>query len=122
MQALSYSPPQILQLTAAGYTFEIHLVRYWNPNHLLANAQTCCEFDFCNPCENAFRFCLHERGDRPCTGENTAPCSMGNIQTRLIPDNNDDITFTTGGSVGDTLTNPLSFTGDLWRVSFLSLP
>jgi hypothetical protein len=117
--SVSYFPPQILAVARAGYRFEIHLVRYWNPTHTLNDARTCCEYQHCNECENAFRFCVHERGAERTCGEvnRNVDCSVGFIETRHIRDNDDDITFTDGGSVGTTLTNPLSVTGDLWPVS-----
>ena len=116
---MSYFPPQILAVARAGYRFEIRLVRYWNPTHTLNDAHTCCEYQVCNECENAFRFCVHERGaGRTCEEENiNEGCSIGFIETKHIRDSDDDITFTEGGSVGTTLTNPLSVTGDLWPVS-----
>ena len=105
-------------MARAGYKFEIHLVRYWKPSHFMIDAATCCKYGFCNECENAFHFCVEKRGaERTCDYYSDSPCSMGMIETRHIYDDDDNITFTDGGTVGSTLTNPLSVTGDLWPVS-----
>ena len=96
----------------AEYTFEIQLVHYQNPNHLLIDNENCCEYrsnlSLC-VCDNAFVFCVRER----CSNS----CDMEEIRTWKIATDDDDLSFSVGGRIGSEHRNPLTVTGDIWPVS-----
>ena len=107
-QQTFYTIPQVV----AEYTFEIQLVHYQNPNHLLIDNENCCEYrsdlSLC-VCDNAFVFCVRERGSNSC--------DMEEIRTRKIATDDDDLSFSVGDRIGSEHRNPLTVTGDVWPVS-----
>jgi hypothetical protein len=92
----------------ASFTFQIQLVYYENPTHVLQSGH-CCEVPNCGPwykCDNAFVFCVRERGNETC--------NLGKITTEKIAENDDTLSFSVGQSIDGTLTNPLEVSGDVW--------
>ena len=102
----------------ANYTLEIMVHGYRNPTHQsLGQAlfrHGCCEGDRdlpCSPCDNQFQFCL-----KNITGEMYDGCEIGYMESELVAEDDDDLTFSPGDDIGG-LTNPLLFSGESWPVS-----
>ena len=102
----------------ANYTLEIMVHGYRNPTHLSLEQALyrhgCCEGDRdlpCSPCDNAFQFCV-----RDYTSETHDGCEIGYMESELVAEDDDDLTFSPGDDIGG-LTNPLLFSGETWPVS-----
>ena len=107
---------QVMSSVEANYTLEVLMVGYQNPLHMaleLINVRHgCCNSDRelpCEPCENAFRVCVREMITEVVSGE----CGLLNLESKEIPDDDDDIVFT--DDIGG-LSNPIIVSGDVWQV------
>lgn len=107
----------LLQITAAGYVFEAMVHSYSNP-HSQARFLPCdllCFFGSACQCDNQFTFCLrNENGSR---STNVDFCSLGDAQQTQFFDNSDNMNFEMLDTLGNSVPNPLVFTGDIWPVS-----
>lgn len=107
----------LLQLAAAGYVFEAMVHSYSNP-HSQARFLPCdlfCFFGSVCQCDNQFTFCLrNENGSR---STNVDFCSLGDAQQTQFFDNSDNMNFEMLDTLGNSVPNPLFFTGDIWPVS-----
>ena len=108
-----------MSFVEANYTLEILIESYQNPTHQalsLANfREGCCDLDAalpCKPCDNAFKLCIREE----TTGMVEGSCSLAELTTTLIAEEDDDLVFSMGDNIGN-LSNPLTVSGDEWPVS-----
>ena len=104
----------------ANYTLEILMLSYENPTHMAKSLEFfrhgCCELDAttpCRPCDNAFRLCFREVG----TGVAEGVCDR-EMESMLIEQDSDDLVFVIGEYVGG-LSNPITVSGEIWRVSVI---
>lgn len=92
---------------------------YSNPESRDSDGLACeglfCIFD-CE-CDNQFTFCLRMSGSARPQDDTPANCAVETIQTGEFEDN-DSIAFGTFLRA-NLVTNPLTYTGQTWLVSFL---
>ena len=112
---------QAISKVKPNYTLEILMLSYENPSHMATSLETfrhgCCERDAATPCDlcdNAFRVCVRERATREIAGG----CDLLKMESTLIEEDNDNLTFTIGQDIGG-LSNPILVSGELWHVSLL---
>ncbi|CAI8029505.1 hypothetical protein GBAR_LOCUS16762, partial [Geodia barretti] len=86
----------------AGYTFEMLLIGYQNPSHRSSRGGLCERRDDSDPCDNAFKICFRHR-DSP----ESSSCDIGKFQTEKIVDDNDNLVFMEGESIGG-VHNPIT--------------
>ena len=90
---------------------------YSNPNSLDIDGSDCDDEAIgTDPCDNIFTFCLRASGSPQTTDTDSCPLG-GPLETMVFTDS-DSIGF--GASVvslGNSISNPLSFTGGSWPVS-----
>ena len=113
---------QGLVLVNSDYTVKVELKRYQNPFHMRAQSNDCCDGNCSNPCDNRFRFCYTDSPNitqlsgsldvRP--EEVVIGCQLA---TNLVAKDNDNISFSSSGKIGETVQNPLQFSGGIWPVS-----
>ena len=116
-----------MQLPPSSTTFELEVMlnRYTNAEEREGRNRDHCEGDEngCSltatlildcPCDNIFTFCLRPLGTTQ--DNNNANCPLGRFVTGSFEDN-DNIDFTHGTNLMNSLSNPLVYRGNLWPVS-----
>ena len=97
---------------------------FTNNNHLDAEDEVCdifCSDDRCEECDNRFMFCLRNFGD--FRSGNRAFCPLGGAMETMAFDNSDAMIFSSLTSLGNSVLNPVIYTGNSWpvRISFCTL-
>ena len=111
-----------MQLPPSSTTFELEVMlnRYTNAEEREGRNREYCEegclafFSSDCPCDNIFTFCL--RPLDTTQDNNNANYPLGRFVTGTFEDN-DNIDFTHGTNLMNSLSNPLVYRGNLWPVS-----
>ena len=102
-----------LQFAAATYKLEIMVHSFFNPGRLESNGNRC---DIHNNCDNRFTFCLRPSTESRST--NKSVCTLGQHQTGIF--SSDNINFAGLTDLGNSVSNPMVFSGETWPVSYLT--
>ena len=95
------------------------MVSYSNPSSLDFNGDTC---DLTNlfisgteRCDNIFIFCLRSQGSSQQDTDSES-CGLGPPQITDAFDNSDNINFRDMTTLGNSVSNPIVFSGERWPV------
>ena len=89
---------------------------YSNPGSLSSNGNSCDGTS--DQCDNRFTFCLRPSTDIGSQSTNKNNCSLGRKQTQVFSDT-DDKNFANMTGLGNSVSNPMVFAGEVWPVSFM---